>query len=607
MWLSLLLFVLIMSVVVFQAAQGLYSALIMTVLTICCAGAAYGVHEWVAIHWLATWWKADYALAVALGLTFGVPLLVLRVAIDQLLPRACLLPAWVDRLGGGACGVITGLILVGVIATCLQLIPFNTKVLDYARLPIGIRDKEEGGPNPEPPDPDAGESELFMRPDRFAVAVASMLSDGIFSGPHSLARENPDLIQAIGWLNTVPSEVSRYAPPGSISVVETRAVQSVHKYTPGTGSRRNRTSGEYDSERPKPNHEFQMVRVELKAKARDTRKSHFFTLTQFRLVGRESTGGVLQQYYPIAIQQDNLPDDGDTTGYHIKTKHNRWGDWPVTDEVFMPRSDNNGQVEVVFEVPAGFEPEYIEYKRGAREALSFDAQDAVDETDTDTVEDEPDRSASTQPTSTDPATGGTVPTSGRRGRVRRFTTRSGRSFFGDKMPVTLTSYNRYKDVDISRGALADGHLVGYVDEQEGGTDPAVSKFDVPSDKRLLHLNTEVLKAGSTLGKALNFAVRTVQNFIVTDSNGRQYRVVGKYAIADVGGRKVVEVQYFSHQAGSIGGVGKFNKLKDRHFEGDYQFVLLFLVEPGAEIDYFTTGGAASRRDDLLGENLVAPR
>ena len=609
MWLSLLLFVLIISVVVYQATQGLYSAFIMTVLTVCCAGVAFGVYDWVAIHWLATWWKADYAFAVSLGLSFGVPLLVLRVAMDQLLPRACLLPGWVDRIGGGACGMVTGLILVGVIATCLQLIPFDTSILGYARLPVAVRDKQEDGPDPEPPDREAGENELWLKPDRFAVAVASMLSDGVFSGAHSLARDNPDLIQAIGWLNAVPSEVSRYAPPGSISIVETRPVPFVHKYTLAAGRFRNRTPGHYDSEQPKPGHEFQMVRVELKSKARDTRKSHIFTLTQFRLVGRESAGGVLQQRYPIAIQQDDLPEEDDTTDFYVKVKHNKWGDWPVIDEVFMPRADNNNQVEVVFELPAGFEPEYIEYKRGARVSLSFDPQASVDGADTETVEPkpEPDETSSTGPTSTDSPTRGGVPTSGRGGAVRRFTTRSGESRFGDKMPVTLTSYQSYKNVDVSRGALADGHLVGYIDEQEGGTDPAVRRFDVPSDKRLLHLNTEVLKTRSSLGGALSFAVKTLQNFIVTDSQGRQYRVVGKYAIADVEGRQVIEVQYFSHQVGSVGGVGKFEKLKDRHFKKDYQFVLLFLVEPGAEIDNFTTGGAASRRDDLRGENLIAPR
>ena len=90
-----------------------------------------------------------------------------------------------------------------------------------------------------------------------------------------------------------------------------------------------------------------------------------------------------------------------------------------------------------------------------------------------------------------------------------------------------------------------------------------------------------------LGKALSFAVKTLQNYTVEDE-------------------QMIEVQCFSHQAGSIGGLGKFSKVQDRHLKGDYTFVLLFLVDPGAHIIYFSTGGRESRRDDLFEENLVAP-
>ncbi len=37
-----------------------------------------------------------------------------------------------------------------------------------------------------------------------------------------------------------------------------------------------------------------------------------------------------------------------------------------------------------------------------------------------------------------------------------------------------------------------------------------------------------------------------------------------------------------------------------------RFALLFLVDPGARITAFSTGGDSTRRDDLTGENLVAP-
>jgi len=186
------------------------------------------------------------------------------------------------------------------------------------------------------------------------------------------------------------------------------------------------------------------------------------------------------------------------------------------------------------------------------------------------------------------------------------TTQAGKSSFGDRMPMEMKSYRQLQNAEIASGALVDGHLVGEVDQQASGTDNAVTKFAVPADKRLLQLNTGFLQARSGLGRAVSFAVGTVQNYFVTAEGGNPYQLVGKYAIAEVDGTKTIEVQYFSNQAGSIGGVGKFDKIKDADLKGDYQLVLLFLVDPGIRITSFSTGGDATRADDLTAENLVAP-
>ncbi|MFQ5592317.1 MAG: hypothetical protein ACE5HE_14235, partial [Phycisphaerae bacterium] len=201
--------------------------------------------------------------------------------------------------------------------------------------------------------------------------------------------------------------------------------------------------------------------------------------------------------------------------------------------------------------------------------------------------------------------GGSRPGGG--GRVRGLAALPERSFFGGDMPVSLQTYRKLRNVETSRGELTNGHLVAYLDEQDAGKSPAINKFHVPSDKRLLHLNTGRLQARSGVGGALSRAVAVAQNYIVTDSQGRQYKVIGKYAIADVEGRQIMEIQYFPEQAGTIGGLGEFDQITDRHLTGRYELVTLFLVEPGAKIVSFSTGGSASRRDDLKEENLVAPQ
>jgi hypothetical protein len=116
-----------------------------------------------------------------------------------------------------------------------------------------------------------------------------------------------------------------------------------------------------------------------------------------------------------------------------------------------------------------------------------------------------------------------------------------------------------------------------------------------------------LRPQSLFGKIKGKAISTLQNFTVEDANGNRYKIIGKYAIAELDNQEVVmEVQYYPEHAGSIGGLGEFRRIKDRHLEEDYDLVFLFLVDPGARILYFSTGGAADRRDDLQDENLVAP-
>jgi len=621
MLLALLLFVLLLSIALFQSTHGFFSALIMAVLTMCCAATAVGTYEWVAVNWIAPMWKPGYASPIALAGIFAIPLAVLRLAADNAVPRTPLLPSWLDRLGGGACGLITAMVMTGILATSLQMVPFHDgSILGYARVPIHSRAKLEDGPDPKPPEVGAEESELWLKPDRFAVSLAGYLSDGVFSSGRSFLADNPDLIQAVGWSNAAPATATRYAPPNSISVVKTEPVRLVYHYQPPVG--RDGTA-EYKPLPARDGYELQMVRIKLKREARLDAKSHIFTLRQFRLVGMSRGSDHREQFHAIAIQQN----EDTTPNRHFKMQQvGRYGDWPVSESAYMPRTSNKGEVEVVFELPEGFRPEYIEYKRAARASVSFGNDD---DSDQEAVETTNQSDPSSSPTTTADArstrssrggasaqtasSGSSRSTNGRRhrgrrrGNVRGVAARSAGSHFGEAMPVTLADYTRHPGTDVSADRLVDGHLVAYVDQQDGGSKPEIAKFEVPSDKRLLHLNTEQLQARSGIGKIISQTVQTIQNYFVTDEAGNRYKVVGKYAEADVNGRRIWEIQYFSNPSGSIGGLGKFDKIQSRHLVGDYQFSLLFLVDPGVQIVSFSTGGSSTRQEDLESENLVAPK
>lgn len=615
---SLIVVILLLAVAFFQSTQGLFSSLIMAVLSLCCAAFAVGSYEWVALNYLAPLWRPDFSFTLSLAVLFGVPLLIFRVAADKLVRRSCHIPGLFDRIGGGFCGLITGYTVIGMLTLAVQSIPFGGSVFGFERVPRTPR-QETWDVDVEPPPADAQERNIWMNPDRFVVGLASILSSGIFSGERSFGNENPDHIQHVGWINAVPETVPRYAPPGSIAIVRTEQIESVYTVTPS--SRATPTSYDDRDGQPRSDHKFYMIRVRLKREARGDAPSHIFTLRQFRLVGRTAGKSAMQQYHPIAVQQ---ADKTEIINRHIRYKVSRGKNFAMVDEPMEPRADNNAEVEVVFELATGFVPAYLEYKHGARAAVTIsNGEDKDDGASTGARADETrlaSANAATSPPSKRPSASDepppkgsrrsqeneTVADSGRGGNVRGVTTLVGKSFFGNAMPLELKDYQDLNNLSTRRRKMTNGHLTADVALQAAGSDRPIKEFDVPSEKRLLQLNTTRLHARSGLGKALAKAGQVVQNYFVEDENGNRYVMIGKYAIANVENKRIIEVQYFPEQAGTIGGLGQFRKIQDRHLKKDYELVLLFLVEPGATLTTFSAGSSAQRSDDLRGENLVAP-
>ncbi len=128
---------------------------------------------------------------------------------------------------------------------------------------------------------------------------------------------------------------------------------------------------------------------------------------------------------------------------------------------------------------------------------------------------------------------------------------------------------------------------------------------MPEGKALLLVDVVNLRAGSLLGQAKSFAVKTVRNYLVMDDSGAQYKICGQIAVADVGGQRVMEVQYFPEVIGSLGGVRDFQRIKDWSLKGDYELYFLFVVDSGRKITRFSTTGDRGG-EDISDLNLVAP-
>ncbi|MGD2111488.1 MAG: hypothetical protein PVI86_19095 [Phycisphaerae bacterium] len=622
MFLSLLLLALTIGILVRQSQQGLFSAFLMTVLTLCCAATAIGSYEWVTNQWVLTVypekWNHSYCLPGVLAALFAVPLIILRLIFDRLIRRACFLPGLIDRVGAGVCGFITAMVTTGIVALAIQMLPFqNGSIIGYSRIDV-VELTGPGSAGKQPPDYNTDESELLHRPDRFATFVCSFLLRGILAADEDFLEHNPDLVRTIGWAGAAHREVSRYAQPGSISIVDTASLDFVYTYKPPV-TRPQPKPAEYLPESPKVG-QFRMLRVKLQNKARDERRSHVFTLRQFRLVGREDgEDGPLRQYFPIAIQQS---DASDPVNRHIRYEVSPGGNAPVIDKRFSPRDGNNDEVEIVFDLPNRFKPHFLEYKREARVKVSFDRPRAAarrpeQPSPTPAASPAVATGPATTPTTT-PAPPSSTPGTGRPprrppatsdvGRARGVVAEGTTARFTDELPMPMRAYQAQQSPEISQGVITRGHLIGEVAQQATGTDPAVTHFMVPPDKRLLHLDAVRVKALSVYGRAMNRALTTIQNYYVEDSNGKQYTLTGKYAVGSVRNRQWIEVQYFAEQAGRIGGLGGFQRLRERTLTDDDQYTLLFLVDPGVTIVAFSTGGsAANRRDDLSADNIVAPQ
>lgn len=579
MWLSLGLLALLAAITYFHTIQGLFSALLSAVLTLLCAALAFATFEVVAAHLLAPL-KPDFALGLALVGMFILPLFVLRLVLDKFVHRACLLPLVIDKPGGLVFGLLAAYVMVGMLALGIQLMPFGNGFLGFSRV--------------DPADPSKEQEELLLKPDRAAVKLASVLSDGVLSGSKSFTHAHPDFVTEVGWIEgVIPLEdqkldrrgVRRYAPPGSMRV--TAAWEEPYVYSRQDGER-SELPTEYHPRKAEGRNKFIRVQMNVEADAADADKVHRFTLFQARLVG--DLGDRREQYHAMATVDADQPDKA------VYEWKGRGGVGTLLSLLLKP--DGN-RIDVVFEVPEAFEPDFVEYKAGARERVVLTAAPGA----------KPDAVAHVG-AGAPPGAGSEPGPPGGPARIAGVGATG--SFFGEGFPegITMTDYVSV-DPEINHGkqALEAGHLHGVVANQGAERNqPPVSRFTVPPDKRLLHLSVQSLQAGSVLGKALSLAVTTMKNYLVTDDKGRPYRPVGAYIIADSGGTRYIEIQYFPESAELAGrAIGPWSKLNERQLRGDYTYVLLYLVEPGARLVRFTTGGGRVQPVDLGNMDLVAPQ
>src|SRR5688572_17522750 len=122
MILTIILVLFVGAITFFHYTQGFFSATISAALAIVSAVLAFSYHETV-VETLLGGRFADAAHGMALAIMFATLYLVLRVAFDKMIPGNVRFPVLVDKIGGGAMGLIAGIFAAGILAIVAQYLP----------------------------------------------------------------------------------------------------------------------------------------------------------------------------------------------------------------------------------------------------------------------------------------------------------------------------------------------------------------------------------------------------------------------------------------------------------------------------------------------------
>lgn len=188
----------------YQVVQGMFSAMVMTVLTLLAAAVAFNYYEPLAE--LLVSHLGAYAHPAALLGIFVITLYALREIYDRLIKGNVVMGMWPDRIGGAAFGVITGFLLVGVLMTVVLMLPLGASALAYEDYDSDLAEARGGAP-------------------RWACSFATGLMKHLSAGSlqpigegNSYARAHDDQQLEAFCVRNRPAGGSALAPPDALQV-----------------------------------------------------------------------------------------------------------------------------------------------------------------------------------------------------------------------------------------------------------------------------------------------------------------------------------------------------------------------------------------------------
>jgi uncharacterized membrane protein required for colicin V production len=582
-WLNLIAIALILSITFFQALQGMYAAVTLALCTLVAATLAFALQGTVAA--LLAPHLPELAQAIALGAVFLLVLLPLKLIADQFLVRSRIgFPMLVDRIGGACFGLFASMLMVGMVAICVQLLPVSAKFLGFQR--CSVIQQEAGRYRLQT-------SNLWLNPDGFTVGVVSFLSRGSLAGSPAFGAQHPDYLEELYWRRAgIPMGSRRYVggAEGGLKVIKAWKGTEPPLYT-ATGPSESWTFKEAPTD---PSDTYLVARVKLDASIADSDNLHRFTPYQFRLVGH--IGHSPRECFAVAVCDVVKP------AYYVLHAPDAL--------IGAPVYPGGTYLDVVFRIDADFQPDFIEYKSGARAELAATTKEPL--TELTSLQSLPgtEKPAAVARAEREerPAAGPAQPepkpeepqqprveTPHQPGRAVESVTIEDTPGTGvtAKLPYEIrisqgaSSIGAMGDNEVSGGRFLRGWFAGPLTSESGGLQIAgpgterVEFFLLPTEQPqiMVQLRGRSTGAQTNILRSVFNSVRMMKQYSVVDDHSHEYMPAGYFALTERGGDKYVELHYYPDIV-ERRGMMIWQSLQRREVEQAEDVGLIYLVDPG---------------------------
>ena len=617
---SLFALVLILAITFYQGLMGLFTSVINCILAVLSAALAFGLYEWVYFEFLVER-QPDHGRAVALMAIFVLSLLVLRFTYDSLITGNLRFPVILDRAVGGLFGAVTGLIIIGVTASAIQMLPFSFQFLGHSRfvmfnaktgapVKLELAEKQSLEDVTSPlnfKNVELRPQSMWLSPDDFAVAVARHLSSNALQGDVAMAEVRPHPLDDAQWARFNPyGQKSAVAlKPDALTVeaawelpaAQMMIVQREGEASSGQAGKGRLAKPTLAEDKLETGNRYIAVRVKLDSSTADEGSSFRFSTGQATLLAVLPSGKTATyRLAGISLEPEK-----------VSTRKGSYVRLPEGSAVVRPVA--SGRMDWVFSIPQEATPKLVEYKLNARAEVP-----ALEEAPRPVLGAS---GAKPKPKAGDGDSGGEADAgggdsgagngaSGASDRISRLHANTSGSFFGEELPFKLTNYTE-TDLERSTETIINGKLVAPLDAEDqpvSGNEGELSKLSCASDKRLLHLSVARTIPGSLYGQVMDFASQN-NNCAVKDEAGRQYPAVGVYAIATVGGKRIFDLHFIGPDYRiSSAAIPKLNRVRRDHMKRNYELYYVFEVPAGAKIVRFRT---PRNKEERLETSFVAPQ